>query len=1712
MRRFVALGLLALFVGQSFGISLAGTLDGWSRVFGPIGVATKWPGLIATIQPPRATPPRVYHTPLPLRPPPDYRDHSRYTRLIPKPNPVEKGVRAARPIDLVKLRSARHPVVSVVQPLGRVLRPETRSRIRPQASPTPPPAVTGMWPWWTYEARSVPGVGQAMVNVANYNFLIEENDVDIPMGGLDLAFRRMYNSLSNYDANNDDGSGPSLYGNRWTNNLDVHLGWSGSGNTVTISLYTGDGARDDYSCTITQVGVCTATTPGVHDLLATTQLGSSGYACQLQWTKKSGTSYIFDAPYPQCTSNDPGYYGKLLAIYGRNHQFYISLTYSWSGNDQKLSNLASITVTHHPDNSQLVLTFGQIAGTTITELMQVARPDGINIKYYYDVNGNLIDIAKPGNNPISFNHETPPQHFLDGNSIDTGNLPETYAIQPGHIEVCGPRAAISIIDTNQNPDDGACVDFDHSNGKLSDWYTRGVLNPTPEDSVTPSPMQTGVSTGFTQWNDTTFVTLVNCSGLGETGTSLTDHYGHQVLWCYDTASRVTQTQVYSGSQWLTTAENWDTNNNLTSTVDARGYQTNMGYDANGNTVEVSLPKQPIVGGGSITPTSFYDYDQYNNVLRYCDPANNGNNSFQTPTDSLCQTYGTHPTAYQFATPDPNEPYGCLTQTTTPSNYSRTITYATDGSCGTGLPTKVTGQTIQQFGTNANRTPTQNFTYNTDGTLQTYDAGNGAWTINYTNYMNRVRSRVDPDRVTTYSCYNLDGSTFYSETAYQHQLDSSPSCPTVNGMKNGATPPPFAVSYNYDANGDVAAELHHHNCTSSTCPANSPAPTQCYNQTVNLGATCKFYDGLDRLVEVKQPYDSTFDLYTNPWITRYLYDITGNTYSFGGASSFSAHGNLFETEELLPAGSHTGVVGGTWDGFSSPSQISNTTYQVLKATAFDAIDRPVAKYSYVFTGQSSDQFNTETLTWDSSPLDPNGVAGLLGTDCNSLNKCLQYDYTPDGQKATLNPTASGEPTLNYTYDADGRIAVIKSSAYTGNSQQYTYTVDGLLSISNDPSGDTNNAETSPATITHHYYKDGMPNGLDVSSAALTQNNLFQYAYRADGRLKEEQIDDTSLQGSPSTYGQTLLTYTYTAAGRVTDRNESGVGADTHQPDTTYNYDPANTGFEISTTSPATTLSQMTYSADSELMSLVQGGTTDYYTYTLRGEHACSLQSCTAPSRTGTMFANSVAVPQQKPQHGVSFQYNWDDGMSVMTQIAQQVCSPCAPLSSWSYDQAGRQNSSQGALGTTGNQGGVTRQYDSQNHVVGTTGPPGTASMVWGPNGHPFTIGTGSGISNNETLHWDGDQMLFSTRQSGQAVVVDDIKIDVQGDVLPQDAGSAGLTFFDRGPGGVVMGCHNAGGAVFAGLGDDWVRGWGFAAADDSPCYSSSGPAMPTSIAWYGTSLISGPRLPALIGKGGVLGMPRRDGLTDNFDTFQGVRSYDSTAGTWTAPDAYAGDVRDPATEKAYMWNGNNPVGYADLSGFDAIFQGDDGAGGEPLTEDWSLTGTVGVDAAPFGEAMTQVTIPNTTPSTSQPTGSDVPSGVVIQPSTERESDKNGIWDDYYYTIINSEGQPVTGEGYQAMEHVSPPAPSDCKNCNSNGLWKDAVNGNEILDNAGLNYPIPPGTYSTATVQLLYVRRHGTVYNIPSELVHAIDVVNGKMTRTRVWQIAPDPAAPAPPGFE
>ncbi|MEA2688169.1 MAG: hypothetical protein QOD51_776, partial [Candidatus Eremiobacteraeota bacterium] len=45
-----------------------------------------------------------------------------------------------------------------------------------------------------------------------------------------------------------------------------------------------------------------------------------------------------------------------------------------------------------------------------------------------------------------------------------------------------------------------------------------------------------------------------------------------------------------------------------------------------------------------------------------------------------------------------------------------------------------------------------------------------------------------------------------------------------------------------------------------------------------------------------------------------------------------------------------------------------------------------------------------------------------------------------------------------------------------------------------------------------------------------------------------------------------------------------------------------------------------------------------------------------------------------------------------------------------------------------------------------------------------------------------------------------------------------------------------------------------------------------------------------------------------------RAVEASSGQWTTPDAFAGVVHDPMSQKSFMWDNNNPYSYSDPTGF------------------------------------------------------------------------------------------------------------------------------------------------------------------------------------------------------
>jgi Domain of unknown function (DUF6531) len=1593
VRRFVAGALLLLLIGQSSGAALAATPDSAGRRFDLLAAAVNpvrsavvnsklyavATGTVDRYEAAHAPAPVIQRRNTPLDAvqlmrsrhivPAHLRQGTRHLVMMPARSELDPHHHRLDPLAMRKSSltpNAPQPTPSaLIEPLRSLLAPSTPRGghlMTPQRGGIKAMALsntgTGIEHWWTYEERPIPGIGKAMVNVGTGNYLVSAMDVDIPERGIDLTFRRVYNSQSLHDANGDDGGDPSIFGNRWTSNLDASIILDSVANTITVydlngtpCTYTSDGQGHWLPCT------------GEHATLYPTDQTDCTYA----WQKKNGTVYWFHADIAQGGCGiKAAKRGQLQEILGRNQNNNITFTYSYDGHGYTSENVTEIDAVHS-DGQKLVMLFGVISGTAINELKEIDRPDGAALKYWYDASGNVLEVDKPGNNSAT----TVPANPNPNITIPTGDVPETYAYATGTStmqEACGPRCTVGMWNNPNNPKDGAGMLFtaDGSN-RLTAWQLNGKMNFAPDDGTT-TVLQSGVSTSYQTWYLANFVYGAGsaCSHAGSGTTTMCDTDGHSTVWTIDGSNRVTQAQEFTGgSTAIVTQEVWDGNNNLIQTIDANSYVTKYGYDTGssnqgGNLVEMQLPQVGDVGG-QLSPLSFYSYDPYNNVTAYCDPVfnqTNGNSWTNSPTDSLCPS-NTGAARFTFNSSDLNEPYGCLTTMKKPSGYTTTISYpSAPAACGYGLPTQTTGTTISQYD-NTTRTPTQDFGYDGYGNLNSYDKGKDdqnryqdSWTLGY-DAENQLQQRTENDSTiplsgSSFSCYYPDGTLLYTETPSQHDADGNLSCPTTSRLlQGGYTPPSRANAYYYDLDGDQVEITTHKGCsTNDTCPGLVTNTVCNSSESMNpIGTTCKYYDGMDRLVETIEPYDTrtfspitlaTREFYSFRWMNRYLYDLSqsGGTANLqiadntGTVSGLVAYGNLYKTQEYLPQ-TKIQVYG---------QSVGPAGWYDLRGTSFDKIDRPVSKYELAY--------GTTAVTTNS--YDCTGQLDLLCSTTNALGQTTSYNY--DAIRRVNQVTFSGTSPLaanrTYTFDADGRTA---SAQNTMGTLTYAYDVDGNELSVKEPSG-----ESASSLICYSYYGDGLRNHLSIgiagtdscgtipqrsnpSNGGISQPNIFSYSYRNDGLLKSQQVNWLGINWGN---GTPTFTWTYSPSERETSEtdplyNQSvsippGGGGNTTIGTKTYSYDQYGRvsqltfpeGFQHST---------YVYDYDDELVAYNvggQGGETRNLTLNARGE---LLQDIFANSIFGyaqgwTQSANGAQVGNGNNEGGETppnvqappTTLQFDSRTSMVTcGTNPQWAQGLTGAENYIYDAAGRQTAAgpspvgQGCISSNAT---FSTTYDAENHIAQTNNPqfltfvqgppPSSGTIQWGPDGRYRTDSLTGGGGQNDTAHWDGATLLFATGLGFAQLYIGKLGVmDSSGNISISDRDQTGTQLTNHAYTSTAppAGGHN----WFRGLGGGTVRTvaktgnqYSFYVSVGSCDYYNNNNHMTYSCPLYS------PTYP----------MTRSDGYQMVGGLVQGVRTYDPTSGQWLTPDAYAGDVHDPMSQKPFMWNDNNPVEYEDPSGY------------------------------------------------------------------------------------------------------------------------------------------------------------------------------------------------------
>lgn len=1327
----------------------------------------------------------------------------------------------------------------------------------PTLSPSPMPAATpstGVNAYWTYEGASLPGVGSALVNAGNGNLVFNSEDVNVVERGIDLKFHRTYNSqlVSQSIA--------SFTSPGWTSSYESHIAVNSQAGTLTV--YDEDGTQYPY----TQSGSSWVAPPGQHATL-------SFDGCSYVWQKKDGSELKFAPPditaVPQtCGYSDAAQQNRLMMLVGRDALNYITLTYSFS------SGIISQLLVSHSNGQSMQLSFN-----TSGQLVTLSRPDGQAISYSYDANNNLGCVTELA---AASNPSTHCYSYIGAHQLATVTSPRWQASS-------GTEGGYMYF---------AFDNFNH----LTQMGRSGIANVSACD-------QSGNNCSLIQPNAPSGTQRIDEDDFTYSGsqTEVTDIDGHATRWTFDAQARAIQTQGWNGSVWLSSATTWDAQNNPIEITNVRGQATDYAYDANGNILAIELPSVPT-SQGTIRPTGIYSYDSYNNLTSYCSPSYTlahlpswtpGNSPPACPT-----THGTSsspgPTVFLWATAsanEANEVFGRLTDSYTPMGYHVAYQYQNSLQGGDyGLPTDATGDAISQSD-GTTRHPHMLLAYDSVGRLTGYAsmAGSGSvpWNLISYDLSNRPTTFTDADGYVSYKCYYANDSLFYTETALQHSLDSSPVCPS-NSVSETASAPSFATSFIYDSDGNVKTETHHYNVTSAS---------------VTADVTKNWYDGEDRLVEVDQPQDSS-DAYAFPWRTRYLYDLSQNgsipsAQITVGNNAVTAHGNLAATQECLNSIDVT-----TPSTAGKPSSCSFSGME-LKGQAFDALDRIVAKYT----------FSGSTVLKESLSYDAQALYGLLVSDCVSSQPCETFSYDAINRTVGVQHNDSGlTPDQSMTFDPDGRKATDLSN---GAQESYQYDGDGHLLQVNEPS-----SKSSAATTSYGYYPDGKRQSLSVQSSALTQANMFSYSYRDDGKLQTQNVSASSFAPSDSV----SIGLAYTLAGRRSQLNFSGSGAPNVSPH--YSYD--SFGQESSQTIGSSSgMSQESYDAEGEILSYFPTGATTplQFSYTTRGEMSNAPASAskstnkyirqpvssptppyllanglrpenasTAAPSGGTYFAQTIDA-----RMGVPLSWSGECSATTMTACTGSG-SPCVndagALScnngSFTWDAMGRLISKTLTSYSIGSDGsanetdfGQSNAYDGENRLVRSTtnSGGGTATTdqrlyAWGPDGKISTIGEMNGTL---TLHWDGDNLLFVSDSLGNLV---NVKVGELADLTLKDTSFNGVTFYARNVSGDIAVCYNTTGVT---------GNFTYAKARSGLlCPTTTGVSTPS----YTLSTITQCYVPIYLG---------RDGIFDWINEIQGTRSYDSDAGTWTTPDPLSGENAHPISQKSYVWNNDNSAAFVDPTG-------------------------------------------------------------------------------------------------------------------------------------------------------------------------------------------------------
>jgi RHS repeat-associated protein len=892
-------------------------------------------------------------------------------------------------------------------------------------------------------------------------------------------------------------------------------------------------------------------------------------------TAKDGLAYTIDAPT-----------GKLQSVTDTNGN---TVTFTANG----ITSSTGVGVTFQRDPQ------GRI--TSVTD------PLGQQVKYRYDLNGDLVAVTDRTNNTTQLVYRQAPAHYLDqvidplgrtglrtdydaqgrlNKLVDAAGNPVQLAYDPTH-------SLETVTDPLGNPttleyDDRGFVvrqidplggvtrrTFDADGNMLTQTDPLGQTTAFTYDDRGNALMQTDPLGNTTQstYQEFTFAVspftreTTSTDALGNTTVSTYDRRGNLLTQVLPTGE--TYQYIYDGSGNLTSLISsnggtytyaYDAAGNRTRRIDPLGNETDTTYDAAGNQLTSTVHR--TVNGTLEALTTTYGYDRNNRLVSITDPLEGvtrfeydtvGNRTAEADALGRRTTY-----AYDAAN----------RRTTTTDADGMTTTTAYDAAGNMVSQTDRAGRVTRYEYDALNRLTTTIFpdatpADSTDNprTQTRYDAaGNVIAAIDANGNETDYAYDAAGHRIQTLAPAVLDAVTNQmTRPETQETYDAA-------GSRIATTDPDgHTTRFVYDALGRPTDTIYP---DGTSAGARYDALGEVVARTDQAGHTTTYaYDLLGRLVAVTLPppatgqappvsrytYDETGDLLTETdalgHVTRYAYDELGRkvrvVLPLGQAESFTydAVGNVLSRTDFNGA-----MTTYTYDALN---MLTRTLYPDGSSVALTYT--PALKPATVV-----DANGTTTFVYDSQ----DRLLSQTGPD----GRAIRYAYDANGNEVSVT-VPSG--TRAYTFDALNRLVSAIDPA--GGLTHYSYDPAGNLIQTTLPNGTAETRQydslnrlvflenTGPGGVLSSYRYTLGPTGLRLSVVEDTGRQVA-YTYDGDERLVGEAITDP-------VNGSRTFQYTYDAVGNRLTRDDSveGVTRDTYDANdrlvsetlagvvTTYSYD-------------------------------------------------------------------------------------------------------------------------------------------------------------------------------------------------------------------------------------------------------------------------------------------------------------------------------------------------------------------------------------------------------------------------------------------------------------------------------------------------------------------------------------------------------------------------------